>query len=167
MRCADEDCRSGRRREERDAAYVVESSAASLELERAQPGVLVFLDVVAADHSTQQREVLRIWRQVSSNNHYLGEIISRFYFASETGSKCSSVSFPRGCALLSTMGKVLQPLRHRDLHRVVGGGGGSADRGFAVIVIIVSSWRYLQRHPHFAYQSAARSGHIPSKWLEL
>ena len=55
MRCTDEDGGSGWRREEGDPADVVEPSTASLELERAQPGILVFLDVVATDNSTQQR----------------------------------------------------------------------------------------------------------------
>ena len=55
--CPYENCGSWRTREERDSTNVVELSASSLELERAQPRVLVFLNVVASDDPVQERVV--------------------------------------------------------------------------------------------------------------
>ena len=44
-----ENCGSWRSRKESDSTYMVEFSAATLELEGAQPRVLVFLNVASAD----------------------------------------------------------------------------------------------------------------------
>ena len=54
MRCPHENCGSGRSGEERDSTYVVEFSAAPLELEGAQPRVLVLLNVATSDDPVQK-----------------------------------------------------------------------------------------------------------------
>ena len=103
---------------------MVELPAPSLELERAQPRVLVLRDILASNDPARLRTIVVL---TSCNFH----------------KKCH-IAFPRRCALFSAMGKVLEPLRHRNLLLLlfVGDGGSNTDGRF-MDAVFVAPWRCL------------------------